>query len=433
MSLKAQAIHGVKWTTLSTVVTTLMQLLQLAVLARFLSPSDFGLMALVMVVIGFSQAFMDMGISNAIIHRQEISHVQLSSLYWLNIASGIVLFGIVVLVSPWIALFYHEPRLTELVMLMGISFVFVAIGNQHRTLCQKELMFNTMAKVEIFTVMVSTSVAIFMAINGYGVYSMVWGALINAALSSLLFLGIGLKTHRPSFVYRYSELSGFLSFGMYQMGEKTINYFNSQIDILLIGKLLGTEALGIYSIAKQLVMRPAQLINPTITRVTFPMMAKVQNDIPALKKMYLKTIGYLAWINFPIYMLLALLAPWLVPLLFGAQWNEAIMIVQILSLYAAFRSTGNPIGSLMLARGRANLGFYWNLGLFFFVPIGIYISSHWGLIGVSWGLVIIMITLMIPNWYFLVRPLCGAGFIEYFKCMIPNLSIVINYFSNRKV
>ena len=207
------------------------------------------------------------------------------------------------------------------------------------------------------------------------------------------------------------------------MGERSINYFNSQFDTILIGKLLGTEALGIYTIAKNLVMKPAQIINPIITKVTFPIMAKIQNDTKQLKNIYLKTINYLCSVNFSIYMAIAVLAEPLVLLLFGDNWLESVVILQILSFYFMFRSIGNPIGSLQLAKGRADLGFYWNLGLFLLVPLAIYLGSFFGLVGVAFALLVLQIFLNFPNWFFMVRPLCGARFKEYFVQIILPLSI----------
>ena len=198
------------------------------------------------------------------------------------------------------------------------------------------------------------------------------------------------------------------------MGERTINYFNSQFDTILIGKLLGVESLGVYTIAKELIMRPAMIINPILTRVAFPTMSKIQDDIPRLKNIYIRMINFVASINFPIYVAIITLAPELVRLLFGHKWDEAIPIIQILSIFGAIRSTGNPIGSLILARGRANLGFWWNFGLFFYVPLSIFIYSQWGLMGIAWGLVANMIILQLPGYYVLVKPLSGAGLKEYF-------------------
>jgi len=431
-SLKQKAIHGVKWTTASTIMTTLLQLLQLAILARFLDPSAFGLMALVMVVIGFSQAFLDMGISNAIIHKQYITHEQLSTLYWINVLAGMGLFVIVTAISPIVSYFYGESELTALIIIVALTFIIQPFGQQFMVLWQKEMRFAEIARIDIVNKTVSLVVSIILAYMGYGVYALVYGTLAGVVSQTIQFMILGLKEHKPSFIFNFVDIKEFLGFGAYQMGEKTINYFNSQIDVILIGKLLGAEALGIYSVAKQLIMRPAQIVNPIITKVTFPMMAKIQDDTEKLKNVYLKTINYLSSINFPIYAALIVFAPELVILMFGDKWMAAISIVQILSVYGAIRSTVNPIGSLLLAKGKANWGFWWNFGIFFYVPVGIYISSHLGLAGVSWGQVVIMLSLVVPNWYFLVQKICHAQFIEYFRqifipAVISLLAGIVSY------
>lgn len=420
-NIKQKAISGIKWTSLSSGIIALVQIAQVSILARLLSPSDFGLMAIVMVVIGFSRIFSDMGISNAIIHKQNTSHRQLSSLYWLNIVSGLTLFLIISALSPLIALFYKEPKLTELLIILATSFIIIAIGNQYRVLFQKELRFNMMAKIEMTAAFGAFYVAVLSAIKDFGVYALVYASLTNAVISSGLFLFLGLREHKPSFVFKYNEIKEYVGFGMYQMGDSTLNYFNSEFDVILIGRLLGTEALGVYSIVKQLVMRPAQIINPIITRVTFPVMAKVQDDNEQLKKIYLKTINYLASVNFPIYITIAVLAEPIVMIMFGKTWQQGIPILQILSIYAMVRSTGNPIGSLVMAKGRVNLSFFWNLSLFIFIPLVIWFGSDFGLIGIASSLLLLQITLTIPGWYFMVRKLCRAGFLEYYKQILSPL------------
>lgn len=398
---------------MSTIIVTVIQLLQLSILTRFLAPTDFGLMAIVMVVIGFSQAFLDMGISNAIIHKQTITSGQLSTLYWLNIITGTVLFILICAVSPLVALFYNEPQLTNLIVLVGLTFLIQPFGQQFMVLWQKELRFAEMSKIDIVAKTVSLVVSVVFAYLGHGVYSLVYGALAAVIIQTIMFAYMGLKEHRPQLLFRWGEIRDFAGFGAFQMGERTVNYFNSQIDVIIIGKLLGPEALGIYNIAKQLIMRPAQILNPIITKVTFPAMAKVQNDTTTLKRVSLKTINYLSSVNFPIYAVLIVLAPEIISFMFGYKWMAAVPIVQVLSIYGAVRSTGNPVGSLMLAKGRANLGFYWNLGLLFYIPIGIALASQQGLLAVSWMLVALSVSLIIPGWYMLVRPLCGARLGEY--------------------
>ncbi len=122
MSLKKKTVSGVKWTTISTIGVNILQLIQLAILARLLDSTAFGLMAIVMVIVGFSQAFLDMGISNAIIHKQDISQEQLSTLYWVNVIAGVLIFLVVCGVSPFVAIFYHQPELTKLIILLGRHF-----------------------------------------------------------------------------------------------------------------------------------------------------------------------------------------------------------------------------------------------------------------------------------------------------------------------
>jgi len=413
MGLKENTISGVKWTTFSTVVVNILQLIQLAILARLLDPTAFGLMAIVMVIVGFSQAFLDMGISNAIIHKQEISQEQLSTLYWVNVIAGALIFLVVCGVSPFVAIFYHQPELTKLIILLGTTFLIQPFGQQFMMLWQKELRFKEIARIDIINKFVTLIVTVWFAYEGYGVYSLVYGAIAGSIVQTAQFIDLGFKKHKPRFVFKLKNIKEFLNFGAYQMGERTINYFNYQLDTILIGKLLGMEALGIYNIAKSLIMKPAMVFNPIITKVTFPAMAKIQDDIVRLKEVYLKTINYLSSVNFLAYAFIFIFAHDIVLLLFGMKWLPAVPIVKILSVWGALRSTGNPIGSLLLAKGKANWGFFWNLGLFFYVPVGIYIGSHWGLEGVSCSLVILIFLLIIPNWYLLVQPLCGAGFMEY--------------------
>lgn len=422
MSLRQKAIRGVKWTTFSAVLVTALQVVQISILTRFLTPSDFGLMSIVMVVVGFSQAFLDMGISNAIIQKQNISPDQLSTLYWINILSGCIIFLAIASISPLLALFYNEPSLTNLIILTSLSFLIQPFGQQYMILLQKELLFKEISFVEVVNKIVTFIVSVGLAYFGYGVYALVYGTLVGLVVQTIQFVLLGYKDHKPALVFKLSETKEFLSFGMYQMGEKTVNYFNSQVDIILIGKIFGSETLGIYGVAKQLIIRPAQLINPIITRVTFPTMSKIQEDTEALKRIYLKTINYLSSVNFPIYAFIAVFASDIVHILFGEKWLEAVPILQILSIYAAIRSTANPVGSLLLAKGRANWSFYWNLVLLLILPALILISSKWGLVGISWGLVGVMILLIIPNWYFLVKALCGAQFLEYhWQIMKPML------------
>lgn len=425
MNLKQKAINGVKWTSLSAIIIAILQLLQLSILARFLDSSDFGLIAILSVVVGFSQAFLDMGISNAVIHKQTISHVQLSSLYWVNVLAGIFLFSIVYAISPLISNFYNEPNLLQLIRLVSYTFLIQPFGQLFMVLWQKELKFKAIATIEVINKSIALIVSVWFAYYGYGAISLVYGLIFGIVGQTILYIYFGLKYFKPSLVLEIKEIKYFIAFGAYQTGERIVNYFNTQIDVILIGKLLGAEALGVYSLAKQLIMKPMQLINPVLTKVTFPLMAKIQDDNHRLKKIYLLVINLTSSLNFYIYATLFILSSQIISLVFGNNWNDVVPVLQVLSIFGAIRSTGNPVGSLLLAKGKANWGFWWNIGILFFMPLFIYYSSNWGVIGISWGLVIFASLLMLPNWYLLIRPLCFADFLEYFKAILIPLFIVI--------
>jgi O-antigen/teichoic acid export membrane protein len=420
LSLKEKAIRGIKWTALSTVVGAVVQILKISILARFLSPEDFGLMALASVVIGFMQVFADGGVSNAIIYKQDITEKQLSSLYWFNVFVGFALFLVILGITPFFSSFYSEKELNVIIPIVGLTVFLQSFSFQFKALFEKKLLFNTVAKIEIISRVVSLIVAVLLAYEGFGVYALVYSLVVMVFLETVLFVLKGISLHKPSFFFSFKEIVFFIKFGLFQLGERITNYFSSQLDILLIGKLLGTEAVGIYSVVKQIVMRPAYLINPIVTRITFPVMSKFQNDIQKLKGIYLKTVGYVSSVNFPVYTGIIVLAPWIVEVLLGEEWKKSILIFQLLSVYFMFRAVGNPVGSLILARGRPDIEFYWNLVMLVYIPFWIFIGSFYGLEGVALALAVSHIFLVTIDWFFLVKRMCGASFVEYHeKVSIP--------------
>lgn len=424
-NLKKSAESGFLWTTLSTGFKSLLQLIQLIILARFLSAEDFGLIAIVMVVIGFSQLFMDMGISNAIIYKQNISSIQLSSLYWLNLFSGILLTISIFFISPLIAAFYSNNSLIPLLRILSLSFFFNAIGNQYKNLFRKNLKFKLLAKTEIISNLFGFFCTIILAMWGFGAYSLIFGTLIMIIIANLIFLSVGFKIHKPKLVFRYKHIKSFLNFGIYQMAQNSIVYFINQFDIILIGKLLGTEAVGVYSLIKQIVMRPSQIINPIITSVSFPIMSKLQHNLLKLKEIYLKIVKFLSSINSPIYLLMIVLANFILPLILGNIGNSSVELFQILSMYALLRSLASPAGILLLSKGRADIGFWWSVGELILLPTFIFVGSKYGIIGTAFGLLLFQIIIIIPTWYVIINKMCNASFTEYMYSVILPIVLAV--------
>jgi len=284
---------------------------------------------------------------------------------------------------------------------------------------RKELLFHEIAKRDIISKLVSFVVAVILAWQGYGIYALVIAYLASVAVSVVLVIITGIKYHKPGLYFKLKDLKGFFSFGMFQTGSSIVNYFNYQVDDLLVGKLLGLELLGIYTIAKNIVMRPTQIINPIVTQVSFPLMAKVQHEQDVLKRVYLRSINYLSAINFQIYVYIMVAAPVIITLLFGPKWLPAVLILKILSVYAMIRSVLNPVGSLLLAKGWSKRSFYWNIAILLFVPLFVWIGGEvWGLAGVAVMLLLLFVLLLIPAWRFLVYPACKVNLGEYLGQLI---------------
>lgn len=190
-SFKQDAVAGIEWNGLSTLLTSVFQILQVSILSNFLSPTAFGIMAMAMVVIGFAQAFNDIGVSNAIIQRQDTTIEKLSSLYWLQIGLGCILFIVTLLITPLTVGFFSEPALTGVMMLTSLTFLVAPVGQIFQILMQKELEFKKLALIDISSSLVSLIVAAVTAYLGFGVMALVWGLLAYYGLRSVQFFLAG--------------------------------------------------------------------------------------------------------------------------------------------------------------------------------------------------------------------------------------------------
>jgi O-antigen/teichoic acid export membrane protein len=414
VSLRRKAIRSVKWTTVSTVTTVGIGLLQTIALSRLLLPRDFGLMAMVGVVQGFLVVFADMGISNAIILRQDATHEQLSSLYWLNLVVGAVMCGGVLLSTPLVVAFYHEPRVGPLMPWMALSFLIIPLGQQFQALAQRELQFDRLALIEISVALSTAAVAITCAWLGQGVFALIWGGLATVCVRSALLMQLGWKTWRPAFCLRFASLRGFLQFGFFQMGERAVLNFGSNVDYIMVGKFLGAGPLGVYRIAYELIVQPVYRLNPILTRVAWPVFAKKQDDNAVLRSAYLEMIRIIAFLLFPCLCGLAVVAPVFVPVVFGGKWNGAAPLIEILAAMALMRAMWNPSGSVLLAKGRADMGFYLNLLLAAVTTVSFWIAAPWGgTRAVAWCWVAIMYGYAVFSWKFIFKDTIGLEYREF--------------------
>jgi lipopolysaccharide exporter len=256
------------------------------------------------------------------------------------------------------------------------------------------------------------------------VLAMVWGQLALAGSKSAILLCIGLRRWRPQLRLKWSDLDGYLSFGLYQMGGVSINYVNLKLDQLLIGSIAGATALGYYNFAWNLVAQPTSKINPIVTRIAFPVFSKLQHDDHLLKRGLVRVQSILSFTNAPILFGLMVVAPTFVPIFFGKQWEGAVLMVQLLALVSLMRSLGNPVGALLLAKGRADLGFRWNLGLLIVQAPVLFFSVHaWGIVGTAYALLCLQVCYFVLSYFLLIERMVGPCFRSFMMSVIPALAL----------
>ena len=413
MSLRRRTFTAVRWTTAGMVFKGLMQVAQVAVLARLLAPEDYGLMAMVAVVLSFATVFADFGVNSAFVQRRDVTQEQRSSLFWFNLALSACLMLLVMALSPSLATFFGDDRLVPLLILGATTFVIAAVGLQVRMAAEKALHFRPVMLVEVFAALLGFGVAVIAALAGWGVYALVAGAIANALASTVLAWIVLARGWRPAWRMNFAEVRSFLGFGSALVANNMVNQVNMTIDLFLGGRLLSATQLGLYSVPRNLTLQAQFIVNPIVTRVAFPLIAEVQHDIAHVRSIYLQTLNMTASTNAPIYIGIAFFAPDIVTLLLGPGWEQAAGILQALALWGGLRSTGSPVGSLLLGMGRAGLSLRWNLALLFVVPPAVWLGSAHGPEGIAWALLVVQVVLFIPGWFVLVRSVCQAKLVEY--------------------
>ncbi len=427
MSVKKAAFAGIRWKMLATFLVAGLGVLQLYLLVRLIDKRDFGLMALVNVVLFFAQTFMDFGVNNAIIYKQEIRQRQLSSLYWLSVLVGSVLGLLVLLASYVLADFYDSPELRPLLQAMALSFIITSWGSQYKILLTKALRFDQLARVELLATGLAFVVTIALAWQGYGVWALVMGFLVKALVETLAYLLLGRQIYRPSWVLDFKEISFFIRFGGFQLGEGLLNYFSRQIDVIIIAKVLGYELLGVYDVIKKFLQRPLTFTNPIMTSVLFPVLSKLQDDPQEVARLYLRQVRYLCLLNFPLYLLLIFQAEGIIVLMFGEEWLAYDYLFRLFAGFFLIYSFGNPIGTLLLSQGRPDLGLAWNFLVFIVFTSTIVLVTEYGLEQLAEALFLLQIFFIIPLYLLVIRHLAPIGLGAYLRTLgIPFVLALIS-------
>ena len=395
---REKTLRGLSWSVVSQIGTQILQFVFAIILARLLSPREFGLIGMVMIFTGFAGLFSDLGLGSALVQKQGITEKHKSSVFWLNIGIGALLTVAFVGGAPLLGEFYDEPLLVPITMVFGINFFISGLSSVHKTLYRKKIDFKSLAIVQIVGTALASAIGIWMAYTGFGVWSLVVKGLASSILSAILLWF--LSPWRPRFTFDWEATKELMKFSLNLLGERSINYWVRRVDDLLIGKVLGSDALGLYTKAYGVMLLPTRQISGVVSSVMFPSLSTIQEDTEHVRRVFFRMTRTIALITFPMMLGLLAVSESFVIGVFGGQWSEMIPILQVFCVIGLLQSVGTLKGNLFLSQGRSDLMF--RLGLFM-KPIlitGIVVGLQWGVNGVAYGYAGAVMIVTYPEWHY---------------------------------
>lgn len=428
-NLTAKAKIGAFWVILEQVILKVFSFVTNIVLARLLFPEDFGVVAIALVAWEIIKLFGNFGIAAKLIYQQEKINEYATSAFWLNIVVSLALGLVTIFIAPYVARFYGNELVQPILVLFSLAFVVQSLGTTHLALLRKELAFKKITLVEVVTTLFSRSFAIGMAFMGFGVWSLVIPEVIASPFKAVAFWII--NPWKPDFKLNTGYWRDIFKFGFNYLGADLTRYLNINGDYIIIGKMLGERSLGLYTFAYNIANLPFQNITSTVSKVAFPTFSKLQDDLKRFQKVLLKMTKFTSLTAFPLLMELLILADLLIPLVYGDKWKEAIMPLQIIIGFILFRVFSSPGGQVLIALGKPDTLFRFNLIQSPFLLAAVFIGSHYGISGAAAGMSSVLIIGSLILVHISAKPL-GLSIWSVLQTILPaTISSVLMVFSIR--
>jgi PST family polysaccharide transporter len=380
-NLKGRSIRGGAITLAAQAIKFILQLASTAVLARLLTPADFGLVAMVTAVTGFVAMFKDLGLSAATIQRPHITHAQVSTLFWINLALSAIFMIITAAIAPVLAWLYGEPRLIGITLVLAATFLVGGLTVQHDALLRRQMRLGVIAFIEVISLAAGVAVAIILAMRGAGYWSLVFMTPVTCIVGvALVWTFTG---WRPGLPIHRSGVREMLAFGGNISAYNAVGYLSRNADNVLIGWMWGATSLGYYSKAYQLLMLPLSQVSTPLYNVVVPALSRLQNDPEAFEAYFLQVLKTIFWLTAPAVGLLAACSDQIILLLLGPGWTETSVLFRIMAISALVQPLHFTMPWALISRGRTRELFWWGMGTTASL-VGCYlIGLHFGVRGVA--------------------------------------------------
>ena len=399
--LRTRAARGAAATLAAQWLQLLLKVGSTAVLARLLTPGDFGMVAMVTAAIGFGDALWNMGLATATVQSRRITAAHVNFFFWLQSCLGLVITVITILCAPALAGFYDDPNLSTVTIALSFSFLFGGLTAQHLALLSRQMRFALLSVIDVISLTASVVVAVVVAALGGTYWAIVAMTLLTPAVRMVLcWSASGWRPTRPT---RPAEVAGMLRFGGNLAVTNTLDYAALNVDNLIIGRMFGSAALGLYSRAYSLLLLPLWQIHYPVARVAVPVLSYLQTTPERYRRYYRTAVSGVAYVAFPLIALLGALAHEVVAVLLGPGWSGAVPIFQVLAIGGALTTLRDPNGWVFVSTGHTGRQAVWALLNRPVIILGFVIGARWGVVGVAWGFVGAHAVLLIPSFLFAMK------------------------------
>ncbi|MDX1766552.1 MAG: lipopolysaccharide biosynthesis protein [Arenibacter troitsensis] len=425
MSLKNKAITSFSWTLFEGIFGQGLSFIVGIILARILEPRDFGIVGILTVFLAISDSLVEAGFGSALIRKVESNIKDYNTMFYTNLSFGVILYVLLFILSPQIAIYFDEPILNKLLKLAGLVLIINSFSLIQGTLLTKKLNFKTPAIISIFASTLSGLFAIYLAYNGYGVWSLVLLSLTKQSIWAILLWFT--SSWRPSLIYSTNSFKELFSFGYKLLIASLINTVYKNIYYIIIGKYFSSKALGFYTRANQFQAPFSSNIALGIMKISFPILSTLQDDNINLKQKFKRFIRFSVFLNFQILMMIAAIAKPLILTLIGAKWTNSIIYLQLLCVSGMLYPLHILHLNLLVVKGYSNL----NLKLeiikkLILIPI-ILITVTISIKAMIYGLIMFSITEYFINSFY-TKKLIGYSYKEQFVDILPFLIVSITTF-----
>ena len=334
MANSSAVTKGVLWSAIDRFAVVGIQVLFEILLARLLLPSDYGLIGMVAIFMAIAQVFVDSGFMNALIQKQNRTELDFSTVFYTSLGLSLVIYLLLFIAAPSIALFYHVPELTLIVRILGLNIIINSIALVYRAKLSISMDFKVQAKLSIVSVILSGLTGVYLAFHGFGVWSLVYQSICLYSLNTLL-LGLNLKWV-PLLKFSKESFRALFGFGSKLLAAGLIQAIYSNLYSVLIGKVFSTKELGLYAKSSQFTLYPSSMMTNMLQRVLYPYLSQYQNDDKKLFELNKQYYTIIAMLFFPLFVGLGVLAEPFVRLLLSDTWLEAVPLIRVLSITFLF-------------------------------------------------------------------------------------------------